>query len=773
MFQRSRNTLLIFAFAATMPIPAVPQAVVEDTLAGDFFQDSDAVPIELENEILDAILGQPGGTPIGNVDLSTDVSAIDKTTFGTPDASEQQYGIELLRELSSLGRGDATVRLGAAYELGYGVQRDPSTAFAYYSQAAEQGSSLANVAVAKALQNGMATEPDFRSAIGFYRVAQELGSWEATRALGRAYEYGLGVDANAELSSGYWETALELAPSEPDLIMDYVGFRSQADTVKEIGLDYKEPVSRAAELGNAKALAAAYYIARDAGDDQEKKNWFDASIALASDGNLKSSIFLGDVYSDVSDDAFSPEIAAKFYEQASAAGSSYAQYSLAELVLNFPDIPLGYTSNDARELLKVAALRGEPKAYLKLAALAIEEDDEYKAFNYSSKAAELGGKADDLIADQFRTNICREAIDVECEPLPIFFITNRERLEEDGSVIFANTMSSNGVLSNGLANVSVIPPEKRTVEEQSFLSNILRSYFGPDDDAELQVIKAADVEKHVYGSELQTFMEQIKKASEKAHRERIVVYIHGFANSFDDAARRIALWSEAGKYPGIPILMSWASANLRFAELSPGSDDFRMGYLTDRSTVMESCRYFRPVLEQLVTNFGSENVTVVAHSMGAHLVDLILGGCPYESIEWKESDRFGNLIFAAPDIDSNSFGGRVDNYRHLAESITIYVSANDVALQTASRIDGNRRRLGQGGAGRFVSEGIMTIDATLAESRSSDDAVNHAYVFEVPQVKHDIIELIGGGVNPDLRKCPARDTQADKEYWLIQPGCLQ
>ena len=67
----------------------------------------------------------------------------------------------------------------------------------------------------------------------------------------------------------------------------------------------------------------------------------------------------------------------------------------------------------------------------------------------------------------------------------------------------------------------------------------------------------------------------------------------------------------------------------------------------------------------------------------------------------------------------------------------------------------------------------MTIDATLVEGRAEEDALNHAYVFEVPQVKHDIIELMDGRVDPNRRKCPAREVKDDKEYWLIQPGCLR
>jgi esterase/lipase superfamily enzyme len=87
---------------------------------------------------------------------------------------------------------------------------------------------------------------------------------------------------------------------------------------------------------------------------------------------------------------------------------------------------------------------------------------------------------------------------------------------------------------------------------------------------------------------------------------KVVVFVHGFNNRFDDAVYRFAQITHDSKIEQIPVLFTWPSK---------GEMALR-AYTYDR----ESANYSRDALEELLDMLsrhpGVSEVTVVAHSMG-------------------------------------------------------------------------------------------------------------------------------------------------------------
>jgi esterase/lipase superfamily enzyme len=409
----------------------------------------------------------------------------------------------------------------------------------------------------------------------------------------------------------------------------------------------------------------------------------------------------------------------------------------------------------------------------------VAQGDGASAFTLATTAAEIGGPAYSSAADTVRLRSCAEMLDASCEPVPVFFVTNREVQEEGASVRFANRLSPTRRLSFGLSLVSVPTAQLVEVAEKStreiifdYLAAPFRQWFS---SAQRPNVGDAEVSTSLFDSALDEFIDQVHEAAEANDRKKIVVYVHGFANTFDDAARRLALFSEQFKYPGMPLLLSWASAGEPLLRVDGSGGYTGLGYLNDLQTVGSSCTDFQLVLEKIVEEFGEDNVIVFAHSMGSQLVDYIFAGCPYGAKPWDKSKVLNSVVLAAPDIDVHDFESHLDTIRETAKHFTIYASANDAALRASQEARGKRRRLGQGGPERFLASGLMTIDATAVENGSQRDPQNHSYVFEVPEVKRDISDLLRGRFDPNLRDCPQpyTDTASNIAYWELQPGCTR
>ena len=146
------------------------------------------------------------------------------------------------------------------------------------------------------------------------------------------------------------------------------------------------------------------------------------------------------------------------------------------------------------------------------------------------------------------------------------------------------------------------------------------------------------------------FSAAISSAAKQGGRSKVLIFVHGFNNRFDDAVYRFAQVVHDSKAEGIPVLFTW-----------PSRGELRLGaYGYDR----ESAIYSRDALEQLLDTLASnrdvKEVNILAHSMGNWVTLEALRGKAIGG--GKIGHKIKNVFLVAPDVDVDVF--RTQNSTH-------------------------------------------------------------------------------------------------------------
>lgn len=261
-----------------------------------------------------------------------------------------------------------------------------------------------------------------------------------------------------------------------------------------------------------------------------------------------------------------------------------------------------------------------------------------------------------------------------------------------------------------------------------------------------------DVAKHV----VVTSVEQLSKerffnqlhARMEADGKNILVFIHGYNVSFEDAARRTAQMAEDLKFPGAPVFYSWPSQANWY------------GYKTDKENIELSVTQIKSFLLDLAAQSGATTINLVAHSMG----NVGLTQALKEMEGLSPQPLFNQVVLAAPDIDADIFKHRVaPHIVTKAQHITLYTSQTDLAL-IASRYFNSGARVGDSGPGVLLFPGIDTIDATSVDS----SLLGHSYYGSNVSVLTDLGHV--------LQNQPVTNRQylrtiidAAQPYWAFDP----
>jgi esterase/lipase superfamily enzyme len=181
----------------------------------------------------------------------------------------------------------------------------------------------------------------------------------------------------------------------------------------------------------------------------------------------------------------------------------------------------------------------------------------------------------------------------------------------------------------------------------------------------------------------------------------VLIYVHGFKQTFETAALDAAHLSDGIKFRGRTMVFSWPSKAGLF------------DYAYDRESAMWSRDDFERVLHSIVAASGAGRVHVVAHSMGTMLALESLRQL-YAQYGDTVADRIGAVVFAAPDIDMDVFSSAIDRIGPLARKITVITATNDRALALSGRIAGGMTRVGAAEKAAIERIGVRVIDASEA-----------------------------------------------------------
>ena len=248
------------------------------------------------------------------------------------------------------------------------------------------------------------------------------------------------------------------------------------------------------------------------------------------------------------------------------------------------------------------------------------------------------------------------------------------------------------------------------------------------------------------------FMADLGGALDMAARRKILVYIHGFNTDFGLSVRRAAQIAHDLDYGGVPLAFAWPSAGTM------------AGYLADQNNADWAAPDLAETLRLLARDSGAERINLIAHSMGSRLLIQALDELARDRAA-TDPPLFGEVIFAAPDVDSDIFATAVLRLRPLAGRFTLYVSGSDVALSTSRRLAGDHPRAGESGAGMVVIADMDTVDASAVD----DDLFGHEYFGESGPVLNDIRLLLHDGAGAAERPRLERDFHLGRSYWRLLP----
>jgi esterase/lipase superfamily enzyme len=124
------------------------------------------------------------------------------------------------------------------------------------------------------------------------------------------------------------------------------------------------------------------------------------------------------------------------------------------------------------------------------------------------------------------------------------------------------------------------------------------------------------------------------------------------------------------------------------------------------------------------------------------------------------------VVFAAPDVDTDVFLSRADLIKKVAGGITLYASSADKALQV-SKAKAGGVRAGDMSHGPLLIDGIDLIDVTVLGEDMF--ALNHGTFASSRSVLDDLGRIVTSRMRPPHIRTPTLERMPDRistRYWM-------
>ncbi|MBI3533440.1 MAG: alpha/beta hydrolase [Burkholderiales bacterium] len=308
----------------------------------------------------------------------------------------------------------------------------------------------------------------------------------------------------------------------------------------------------------------------------------------------------------------------------------------------------------------------------------------------------------------------------------VFFGTDRKLVSSASSPRDFFASDRGGAISYGNCEVS-IPRDHKIGELET--PSFLRRYF--ENPAKHVVLLRLNLRSR------NEFMSDLNSTIAEKKTNSALVFVHGYNNTFEDAARRTAQIAHDIEFPGVPMFYSWPS------------NGATLSYVTDGNDAEQAIMYLKAFLKDLAINSKFTSITLLAHSMGNRVLTQAFAALKND-ISATKLRVFKEIILAAPDIDADVFKNNIAPALVASKaSVTLYASSRDGALAAAKKINGGPRA-GDSEGGLVVVKGIETIDATNVDTNLFW-GLGHAYVADSRNILSDLSYLIVKGLSAPAR----------------------
>jgi esterase/lipase superfamily enzyme len=253
--------------------------------------------------------------------------------------------------------------------------------------------------------------------------------------------------------------------------------------------------------------------------------------------------------------------------------------------------------------------------------------------------------------------------------VPVLVATTRQRSTTDKGEMFSGDRGE--AVSYAAITVSIPPDSARESGQIQWPSSI-----PGDPRRDFVTVSAEYIEKTA-------FMASITADAKQSRRGKVLVFVHGFNNRFDDAVYRFAQIVHDSRTPATPVLFTW-----------PSRGELKLrAYTYDR----ESANYSRDALEELLDALGANpsvsEINILAHSMGNWVALEALRSRYIRP--GRGIDKVKNVMLVAPDVDVDVFRTQIRRMGTKRPRFALFVSQDDKALSLSKAIWGGVPRLGE------------------------------------------------------------------------------
>jgi len=270
-----------------------------------------------------------------------------------------------------------------------------------------------------------------------------------------------------------------------------------------------------------------------------------------------------------------------------------------------------------------------------------------------------------------------------------------------------------------------------------------------------------------------------------AHRKEVVLFVHGYHNSFRDAALTMGELCHFLGREFVCGIFTWPAG---------GTRGLLFGYNVDRESGEYAVEDLVKTIRIIADTPGVEKLHILAHSRGADVVATAVSELAVESYVLGQGVgyrfKLGNIVLLAPDIDADvalskifkvfsdpelPFAGQVRPGAILERTpgfnVTVYVSNDDKALAASSWLFGSIVRLGRVDSAILSEHDIERLRALNAidviQVRGTTDFFGHGYFISNPEVSSDIIAMLRYGLRPNEPGRPLEEIV--RPFWRVRP----
>jgi esterase/lipase superfamily enzyme len=268
-----------------------------------------------------------------------------------------------------------------------------------------------------------------------------------------------------------------------------------------------------------------------------------------------------------------------------------------------------------------------------------------------------------------------------------------------------------------------------------------------------------------------------------APRKEVVLFVHGYHASFEDAALTMGELCHFLGREFVCGIFTWPAG---------GQRGTLFGYNIDRESAEYAVEDLLKVIRIVGRTPGVERVHLIAHSRGTDALATALSELSAEAYMLRSSPErefhIANIVLVAPDLDGDVAIAKIfkvfsdpdlpfgDNAAPAAVlppapglRLTLYVSPDDKAIATASWLFGSIARLGGIDAAMLTPEQITAISmlraVDIVQVRGTTDFFGHRYFVSNPHVSADIIAMLRYDLKPNEPGRPLE--RIEGSFWKV------